>query len=1446
MLRRFFAKAQRIQKRRPQRNVDESESLEQRLLLSGDRPAFVRDGLWNFDLDADGTVDKTLNLGGAGDHYLAANWYGTHDYPTVVRNGADGKLHWESTDGVVTIAAAFGQVGDVPVVGDWLGTGFDNIGYVRAEGDGLLHWYLNTDFNFSTHEIHIVFGEAGDTPIVGNWDGAGADDPGVVRETGDGLRTWLLDTDQDPEAELQYKYGLAGDTSVVGDWTQDGMDDFGTIRQFPNFPLYWLFDVNRDPSDEWLINLGEPGDTPVVGDFRFADSSLSLTRDWDGHTYNIFPGLQGEIFMGYIEDHRPVLTTSFTIRNDGDSDLHLSEIRIEQGPHGHETHQYFEVTQAPQFVAPGETGEIVIVVDATEALHIGAFEAYVSFDTSDPDARDYRFHAVARKPDVPLPAPDVSMTFTHPTAGENYEIPLDSSDRVFFGYVEDQAPVLRKEVTIHNGSISVLNISNVRIEKGIYDHNTYLNFEIISAPSAIQPGETGTIVVELDASSIIHAEYYEGDLVFETDNPEIPDVRVHAMARKMVDGLRPTPRPEITIEGGAFTVGERVDLGDVFRGQTVTRTFTIRNDGDSALRLGNVYRTGFGSTAIGVDQPSSFVAPGGTTTFTIRFRPTSTGNYFAEFSLSNNDHDEDPFRFTVTGRGVTQSPTQVPDIDVLGLTDNARIDFGTVSQSTIGGSPRRTITIKNVGDGTLNLQSMQIQGQGFRLRTAFRSTNLLPGRSASYTVEMDVRTAGAKFGTLIIQSNDPVESPLSITLQGMVNSAPPEIEVRVGNSTLSPGQSGVVDFQGVNQYGDGPLAPMRNFNITNRGRGPLILSNLVVSGPFSVENFPDTIAPGQSRQITVRMPAQTLGRKVGNITFTTNDADESVIRVNLKGTVLPAREPRPGADPDPRLTYHPPFHSPGWTIEVAPVYGQYDPRTTAIVNMYGPGGEVLTRHFSLLTTVVLPAVNTPRVINLHPQVRIVYESPRSLSVSNPTLLEGATGTTATITRTGDLSASLNVYLSSDSDSDLDYPAMVTFAPGQDEVSFELSGIDDGIAEENQLVLLTAEAEGGLFSETTAIEIVDDRSSKVDEFLVFDEESRTWLLGVVDSTVPGAETFESFRTNPFPETTNGWKGFTGDFDGDGDLDGMTLNLDTLLFRFFENQGDGTLATHRPAGGLSTSVQWDHFMVGDFNGDGRSEVLGQIVGGTTGVGAMWSKEHTGASNFYITLNTGYEAFVVGDFNGDSTDDILGLFDNTDQTRTNLIPSISIDTPVGRRFTALLGAGQFGQSVATGGLHNYLVADYNGDGRDDLAVLNQNNQVYTAMTTGISRAQAPGARNFTVSSRSPRFSTSLFNSQIQAADVNGDGLDDLVAVDHLNRLFAAISLVNQDRNDNIPDGALIQNLEYLGSVLESGTLITGNFQYRGGDDLLILGEQTSLWTFDADLLVRSQVFQPVLPSA
>ena len=204
------------------------------------------------------------------------------------------------------------QTGDIPVVGDWSGSGTTKIGIYRPSTG---QWFLDYNGNgiFDAGDKTYSFGGiAGDKPVVGDWNGSGTSKIGIFRS---GF-FWLLDYNGDgtfDNGDQAFAFGgVAGDVPVAGDWTGDGKAKVGVVRVFfpGGTPAFWILDANNDHSidagDLVFAFGGITGDVPVAGDWNgtgFAKAGMFRSGffwvvDNDGSAPNVLGGDQVVAF-GY-------------------------------------------------------------------------------------------------------------------------------------------------------------------------------------------------------------------------------------------------------------------------------------------------------------------------------------------------------------------------------------------------------------------------------------------------------------------------------------------------------------------------------------------------------------------------------------------------------------------------------------------------------------------------------------------------------------------------------------------------------------------------------------------------------------------------------------------------------------------------------------------------------------------------------------------------------------------------------------------------------------------------------------------------------------------------------------------------------------------------------------------------------------------------------------------
>jgi hypothetical protein len=103
----------------------------------------------------------------------------------------------------------------------------------------------------------------------------------------------------------------------------------------------------------------------------------------------------------------------------------------------------------------------------------------------------------------------------------------------------------------------------------------------------------------------------------------------------------------------------------------ITKTYTIQNTGNATLTIGAITISGTNAGDFTVaTSPSTSIAPGGSSTFSIRFDPTTIGLKTAAISIINNDSNENPYDLSIQGTGIQT----FFDSDGDGVYDNFDID----------------------------------------------------------------------------------------------------------------------------------------------------------------------------------------------------------------------------------------------------------------------------------------------------------------------------------------------------------------------------------------------------------------------------------------------------------------------------------------------------------------------------------------------------------------------------------------------------------------------------------------------------------------------------------------------------------------------------------------------------------------------------------------------------
>lgn len=354
-----------------------------------------------------------------------------------------------------------------------------------------------------------------------------------------------------------------------------------------------------------------------------------------------------------------------------------------------------------------------------------------------------------------------------------------------------------------------------------------------------------------------------------------------------------TNAPEIAVLDGSTNIVDgsgSVNLGSGNVGSTISKTFTVQNTGNAALTLGTVsVPTGFTLT----QAPAASVAAGGSTSFIVSLNTATAGTFSGAISFTNNDADENPFDFSVSGTVNTTTPTAAPEITVLDgstvLVDgSSTVTFPSVA---VGGTSTKTLTIRNDGTANLTLSQLVLPTK-YSIVSGPGQTTLAPGASTTITLGLNTSLAGTFSGAMALVNNDADEGPFNFNVTGTVTvqtpTTAPEISILDGTTELVDGSS-TLNFGSVAVGG----TATKVLTIRNIGTANLMLSQIVLPNAYSLAAGPGAtvLAPGTSTVITLSLNTTTAGTFTGGVALANNDADEGPFNFNVTGTVTATTTP---------------------------------------------------------------------------------------------------------------------------------------------------------------------------------------------------------------------------------------------------------------------------------------------------------------------------------------------------------------------------------------------------------------------------------------------------------------------------------------------------------------------------------------------------------------------------
>ncbi len=349
--------------------------------------------------------------------------------------------------------------------------------------------------------------------------------------------------------------------------------------------------------------------------------------------------------------------------------------------------------------------------------------------------------------------------------------------------------------------------------------------------------------------------------------------------------------PVITIEdayGVVIPENAEVDYGDVAKGSSLSKTFTLRNTGTADLTNVTLHKEFdiYPNEVVITQPPATTVVPGGSTTFSIQFTPPIYGPRQKAVWIASNAMVNGPFDLHLKCFG---RPT--PPKAFHGLTEVA--DGGTVNFSTQGRSTPVTEQITLTNENTIPLTGLNLTLDGdhaadYSITQGLVTSVLEPGASTQIAVRFSPSMRGSRTAALHLSYLQHPQNPLDLVLTG--TGIGPDIKL-AAQDLPQPLPGAPYDLHPL-RVGTETSA---SFTISNEGDENLSELSVTLSGPGAasgeiylagVPSPIPTLTPGASTTFTVFAKPSALGVRTAQIVIASNDPDENplIVPVMCTGT----------------------------------------------------------------------------------------------------------------------------------------------------------------------------------------------------------------------------------------------------------------------------------------------------------------------------------------------------------------------------------------------------------------------------------------------------------------------------------------------------------------------------------------------------------------------------------
>jgi hypothetical protein len=406
---------------------------------------------------------------------------------------------------------------------------------------------------------------------------------------------------------------------------------FNPLTEGNNYNATVRIETNSHVNKEFVFRITGNGRTYQAGDevplITIKQSNTAITQ-------------YGEYDFGRVAIGEPKDIT-FTIENSGGANLVIETVNSSRVSLTDNNSGYYSVNQQPlaTTITPGNSAAFTIRFNPeTEGNN---FNAAVHIKTNSHVNSEFAFlvkgNSYEKRPKVTIKQGNTVIT-------QNSEYDFG---RVAIGEQKDIT------FTIENSGEANLIIEAVSGNRVNLEENNSGFYSVYQQPltTTIIPGNSVVFIIRFNPTT-------EGNDL-NTAVQIKTNSHIYGDFAFLVKGNSYEKRPQITVKQGNIIIPQNSEFNfeTVRTGNTKEITFTIENSGEAILTIEpvggnriNLSDNTSGFYSVNFQPPSLTISPGSSTTFAIRFNPTTMGNnYNATVQIKTDSHSYSDFAFRIIG-----------------------------------------------------------------------------------------------------------------------------------------------------------------------------------------------------------------------------------------------------------------------------------------------------------------------------------------------------------------------------------------------------------------------------------------------------------------------------------------------------------------------------------------------------------------------------------------------------------------------------------------------------------------------------------------------------------------------------------------------------------------------------------------------------------------------------